>query len=227
VTRIICPGMGRTGTTTLGDCLNILGFNNQPVAGDWYWVRLDGERVVFNPDRESGDRFQAYTDSPIPLVYQELLDLYPGSRVILTTRPLDGWLKSIEGHIAWSLTEFNETKRGEAGRLVQLYHRQVYGSERFDRDAYARHYDAHNAAVREVMRSRPEPFVEIDLTQKPRWEPLCEFLEIPIPDELFPWRNRSSSRGPERVNDFATPVDVNLVCGRRVYWWVFSPRVAG
>lgn len=34
-------------------------------------------------------------------------------------------------------------------------------------------------------------------------------------------------REPERVNDFATPVDVNLVCGRRVCWWVFSPQVAG
>ena len=32
---------------------------------------------------------------------------------------------------------------------------------------------------------------------------------------------------PERVNDFATPVDVNLVCGRRVFWSVFSPQVAG
>jgi hypothetical protein len=34
-------------------------------------------------------------------------------------------------------------------------------------------------------------------------------------------------RDTERVNDFATPGDVNLVCGRRVYWWVFSPQVAG
>jgi len=32
---------------------------------------------------------------------------------------------------------------------------------------------------------------------------------------------------PERVNDFATPGDVNLVCGRRVHWSVSSPQVAG
>ena len=31
----------------------------------------------------------------------------------------------------------------------------------------------------------------------------------------------------ERVNDFATPGDVNLVCGRRVHWSGFSPVVVG
>ena len=34
-------------------------------------------------------------------------------------------------------------------------------------------------------------------------------------------------QGTERVNDFATPGDVNLVCGRRVHWWESSPQVAG
>ena len=32
---------------------------------------------------------------------------------------------------------------------------------------------------------------------------------------------------PERVNDFATPGDVNLVCGRRAHWWESSPQVGG
>ena len=31
----------------------------------------------------------------------------------------------------------------------------------------------------------------------------------------------------ERVNDFATPGDVNLVCGRRVHWSVVAPVLAG
>lgn len=31
----------------------------------------------------------------------------------------------------------------------------------------------------------------------------------------------------ERVNDFAAPGDVNLVCGRRVRCSAFSPQVAG
>jgi len=31
----------------------------------------------------------------------------------------------------------------------------------------------------------------------------------------------------ERVNDFAAPGGINLVCGRRVYWSVSSPQVAG
>jgi len=32
---------------------------------------------------------------------------------------------------------------------------------------------------------------------------------------------------PERVNDFATPGNINLVCGRRDHWSVFSPPVVG
>ena len=31
----------------------------------------------------------------------------------------------------------------------------------------------------------------------------------------------------ERVNDFAAPWDINLVCGRLVHWSVFSPLVVG
>ena len=36
------------------------------------------------------------------------------------------------------------------------------------------------------------------------------------------WHDRA-----ERVNDFAAPWDINLVCGRLVHWSVFSPLVVG
>ncbi len=38
---------------------------------------------------------------------------------------------------------------------------------------------------------------------------------------------QSALRTAERVNDFASPGDVNLVCGLRVRWSVFSPQVVG
>ena len=39
-------------------------------------------------------------------------------------------------------------------------------------------------------------------------------------------RVRAAERA-ERVNDFATPGDVNLVCGRRVHWSAVAPALAG
>jgi hypothetical protein len=35
--------------------------------------------------------------------------------------------------------------------------------------------------------------VELDLTEKPEWRALCEFLGVREPQEPFPWVNRGVS----------------------------------
>jgi hypothetical protein len=54
-------------------------------------------------------------------------------------------------------------------------------------------------------------------------------VSVPVRRAAIPsYLHRSSQvHGPEHVNDFATPEDTNLVCGRRDRWSVFSPRVVG
>ena len=54
-------------------------------------------------------------------------------------------------------------------------------------------------------------------------------LPVRVPREAYNPRvvEPAAIRGPERVNDFATPGDINLVCGRRDRWSVFSPPVVG
>jgi hypothetical protein len=62
-----------------------------------------------------------------------------------------------------------------------------------------------------------------------------EQFDADLKSNLYKVWNRMSSgsyfpppvRAAERVNDFATPGDVNLVCGRRVHWSVSSPEVVG
>lgn len=193
--RVIGTGLGRTGTTTLSQCLNVLGFTNQAVDGDWYWTRFEGDDLVFNADRTQGDAFRAWTDSPVPLVYRELADLYPGSRVVMTVRPIDAWLRSIERLVAWSAEHYTDPADD---RRLRAYRRQTYGAETFDRARYAASFEAHREAVPRFFAGRDEPYLALDLTQDPGWERLCEFLGQPVPDEPFPWRNRVRAKGGAR-----------------------------
>ena len=192
--KIICPGFGRTGTTSLAQALNMLGFRTEEVKGHWYLVKLVGRRLIYQPSYDIASEYSAYLDSPIPLIYQDLVNTYPNSLVILTHRPVDHWLKSME-HLQQRQSKWMFTFRNRHFRpLVEAYNTQVYGAPWFDRDVYACNYERHYSDVRAFFQSRREPVLEIDLSREPGWPPICEFLSKEIPETPFPRRNASLSK---------------------------------
>ena len=78
-------GLSRTGTTSLHHAFEILGIRSAPTS----------VALLFDPDDEVLGLYEAFTDNPIPFLYQRLDARFPGSKFILTTRDLDDWLRSM------------------------------------------------------------------------------------------------------------------------------------
>jgi hypothetical protein len=173
--KIFGTGWQRTGTTSLTTALNQLGIPTR----QYPWQLLD------DPSHPILHRFQAFTDNPIPLLYQELDERFPGSRFIHTRRDEAGWLKSIE----WLMTVGEKKFRFD--RLNKGYEMfdHLYGRRTFDRDVFLERYQRHNREVRAYFADRPQDVLYLDITAGDGFELLCPFLELPEPGFAFPRKN--------------------------------------
>ena len=175
--KVICIGWHKTGTTTLGDALLTLGYE---VLG----ARVDLAEELLKGNMEqaldlAGD-FSALQDVPWNALYQELDQAFPGSRFILTVRDEDNWLKSAVRHFG---------ARNYDTPIFQW----LYGTGRINgnEQCFLERYQRHNREVREYFRDRPNDLLVYNLEERPGWEPLCRFLQKPIPDKPFPHSNPS------------------------------------
>lgn len=176
--KIFCIGLNKTGTMSLHDALVVLGFRSLHWGGP-------AARALVRRALEDGkplvtylDGYDAYSDLEELTYNFTLVDAqYPGSRFILTIRMLDDWLDSRRRHV-----EKNRERRA-AGK---------YGGPFLDVDidAWTEDYLTHHRRVREHFAGRPHDLLEMDVTAGAGWEPLCEFLDRPIPGVGFPWSNR-------------------------------------
>ena len=89
--KIICIGLPKTGTSSLHRALEILGLKSVHYPHDEETVaqlrRGDYRLKVL----EEND---AVSDVPIAAIYPQLDTAFPGSKLILTTREVDSWIRS-------------------------------------------------------------------------------------------------------------------------------------
>ena len=145
-------------------------------------------------DRLLGD-YDACLDLPACLFWKDLLEAYPDAKVILTYRDADSWLQSMQRTIfhflqwrmwhIWRIVDYNETRP----MLVMLetafgiFCNNDYGES--CRQAYL----DHNALVKETIPK--EQLLEFSLGQE--WEPLCRFLDVPVPEIVYPHKNTTDN----------------------------------
>src|SRR5215212_6804140 len=89
--KVFGIGLSRTGTTSLTKALRILGY--RAVHCPLSIVRFNGKGLQLSA--EVVDRYDAFTDSPVARMYRELDYACPGSKFILTTRPIEKWMASV------------------------------------------------------------------------------------------------------------------------------------
>jgi hypothetical protein len=186
--KVFGIGLNKTGTTTLGVCFRILGFDHMGCRPDLL-VDLRKGRIsrVFNEI----DKHEAFEDWPYPLMYRALWARYgPDAKFVLTMRRSgETWLQSLKLH---SLA----TAPDRHCRLLAYGHAYPFGAEREHLEFYERHlcevrwfFRAHNAEDR---------FCEICWETGDGWEKLCAFLNLPPPETAFPHENKSSERRADR-----------------------------
>lgn len=176
--RVFGIGLNKTGTSSLRDALEMLGYKS--LHGGRLETMVLAQKAIdegkpmlsyLDPDLE------AFTDVFGLTYYFFLADVqYPGARFILTLRDLDVWLDSRRRHV-----EKNQQLKDAGEYRGEFVNVNI--------DAWATEYRRHEAVVRAYFADRPGDLLAFDLSTE-GWEPLCEFLGQPVPDEPFPWANQ-------------------------------------
>jgi len=173
-------GLSKTGTHTLNECLEILGYRSIHFP--------DPALMTARRFEEALSGHTAATDISVSAYFDILDRKYPGSKFILTVRDLDAWLDSVEDHRRRREHELENPSCPKA-----VVRELLYGTRGFDRKTFARAYDTHLARVRAYFGQRPGDLLEISFTSGTGWEPLCSFLDAPIPAQPIPWLNRRAA----------------------------------
>lgn len=182
-TRIFGIGMHKTGTTSLHTALQMLGLDSA------HWKSAHWAKAIWTEMRDYGysptlERHYALCDLPLPLLYKELDQAYPGSKFILTMRDESAWLASVEKHWSYDRNPFRQVWDTDA--FTHQIHCVLYGRKMFDADIFLKRYRQHNAQVMHYFRNRPNDLLVLDMGSVRSWEKLCGFLDRPMPLMAFP-----------------------------------------
>jgi hypothetical protein len=175
--KVFGIGLMKTGTLSLHEALERLGYNGLHNGG------LETMNLVQQAIDEGkpmltylDPSFEAFTDIFGVTYFYFLADAqYPGSRFILTVRDLEDWLDSRRRHV-----EKDQQVKGADHEGVM----------NVDLDGWRTEYLRHEAVVRAYFANRPSDLLVLDITAGQGWEPLCEFLDRPVPEAPFPWKNQ-------------------------------------
>ena len=178
--RVFGIGLNKTGTSSFHDAVTILGFESLHWGGPSIRLAVEAalaaRRLLLS---DLGPRYDAFSDILALSTNFVLLDSqYPGSRFVLTVRPVDDWIDSRRRHVETNI------RRKEAGEYDGTF-------LVVDEAGWRAEWEQHVGAVRRYFTGRPD-YLEIDLATTAGWEPLISFLELPAPDEPYPWANRDA-----------------------------------
>ena len=200
--KVIGAGFGRTGTLSLKLALEELGLGpcyhmievNAHREHDALWLALArGEASDWRPMLQG---YASTVDWPTTYVWKELAAANPQAKIILTLRDPDAWYASAAATIFARMIEF-ETLRAEALRsdpaavdearrrhmemINTLIVENTFGGS-LDKDNAIAVFNAHNE---EVRRSVPREKLLV-YKSGDGWEPLCAFLDMPVPSAPYP-----------------------------------------
>jgi len=162
--KIFCIGFQKTGTSSLRDALQQLGYSVTGVFGRD--VSLEELKATYvERGLEIARGVDAVEDMPWPLMFRELDREFPGAKFILSVRDTDKWYKSIAGHFGANPYHIQQLTYGDDAPAP-------VGNEQRYREVY----DAHNAMVRKYFADRPNDLLEFWLERGDGWSELGTFL---------------------------------------------------
>lgn len=191
--HVIGTGIGRTGTYSLKLAIEQLGLGpchhmeevifNMPTQ-----VPLWSGAVSGNPEWTSiYGGYSSAVDWPTAGFFRELLEAYPNAKFVLTHRSPNSWADSF-GETIYKLMAGKDEAPPEMHDWMEMATGVLSKTgfpEGLDREALIEAFNAHNDAVKKTIPASQLLVYEV----KEGWEPLCEFLGVPVPDEPFPRTN--------------------------------------
>ncbi|MFC5187670.1 sulfotransferase family protein [Actinomadura harenae] len=203
---VIGAGYGRTGTLSLKSALEQLGFGpchhmtevmRSGQVRAWR-AKTRGEPV---PWETLLGGYRSAVDWPSAAYWHEIADHYKEAKVVLSVRDPRSWVKSMRttilaqqgrlntpsGRALYSLSSLLGT-RFAAFSDMSSFMPEMREFLRLDDDGLVARFERHTAEVVEAVPADRLLVYEV----KQGWEPLCTFLEVPVPDGPFPRVNDSA-----------------------------------
>jgi hypothetical protein len=192
--EVIGSGLGRTGTKSLQSALNMLGlgpcyhmlevFAHRECMPLWIAAsegHADWDRIF--------DGYRSAVDYPTAAYWRELSAYYPRAKVVHTVRDPDQWFESTQATIfrAGGVAEQAMAAGGVTGEFFDSFTRDIRG-HLHDRSFLLDHFLRHTEAVQSAI--PPSRLLIYDVSEG--WEPLCAFLDMPVPESPFPSENSRS-----------------------------------
>jgi sulfotransferase family protein len=195
--EIIGPGFGRTGTNSLRLALEHLGFgpchhmfevrDKPELLADWE-AAARGETVDWDKVFRG---YRSQVDWPGARYWRELAQHFPKAKVILSVRDPDAWFDSVQATIAPFLAARGTHPSPHVNAIAEMGHRaievEIFDNRLSDRDHATRVFRKHIAEVQSEIPA--QRLLTFDL--RAGWQPLCDFLEVEVPDIAFPKTNSS------------------------------------
>jgi hypothetical protein len=202
--KLIGAGLPRTATLTQKQAFEQLG-----LGPCYHWVNVlaDLDHVELWDQAMDGQApweqifgdAQSSADWPGGYFYRELMEAYPDAKVLLSVRDPESWEPSfretiVEMTFGNSLMPLLAHARAAVDpkfeRYLELVDRMFWGSQGtfsqgHEPEQLMEQMVAHHERVkREVPADRL-----LVWEAREGWGPLCEFLEVPVPDDPFPHAN--------------------------------------
>ena len=177
MSKIFGIGLHRTGTSTLRECLRILGYSVCPefIA---YLTRVDVINKNFQPCIAVAKEFDAFEDSPWNYtdVFKILDAIFTDSKFILTDRDENQWFTSIMRFACLNgivpVVDFTATLH--CAPLPE------------NRDLAIGAFRKHNNDVANYFHDKLDKLLIVNWEAGDGWDKLCSFLSKPVPDVPFP-----------------------------------------
>jgi hypothetical protein len=203
--KVIGAGFGRTGTMSLKAALEQLGFGpsfhmidlvRDPSPLPLWKAAAAGEPVDWT---EALDGWESTVDWPGCSFWAQMAETWPDAPVVLSVRDPEAWYRSCLNsiHAAKEMALRGELEGGsEDGpdpEVVQFINGLIWNGTfdgRFlERDYALEVFARHNEAVKAAVPA--DRLLVYEISQG--WEPLCDFVGVPVPDTPLPHLNDTAS----------------------------------
>ncbi len=184
--KIVGAGMGRTGTASLKVALETLGigrcYHMSEVLKNPKFVKSWIDVADGNPDWDKiFNGYSATVDNPGCNYWKELAAYYPDAKVILTVRDANKWFDSTNETIhSGEFAGF--IKNSPFGEMVQRIIWDAMGNHMQDREHMVEFFTKRSEEI--VSSIAADRLLIYQVSEG--WEPLCEFLDVPVPNTDFP-----------------------------------------
>lgn len=189
--KIIGAGFGRTGTDSMREAIEMLGFGpchhmravieNESQKANWMEAiktgNLDWDVLLAG--------YRSCIDWPSAFYWPQLMDAFPDAKILLTWRTPESWWASFAKTILPAVQARTESGDESVGSLQT--EPLIFKGGPLEKDHCIAIYEENVAKVQETVPA--DRLLTYNLGDG--WEPLCTFLGVDVPTVPFPRSNNS------------------------------------